>query len=55
MTFTIEKDLLESLLTTATFVEARDAYTGGHAWRAVDSVLRALPRTTIRPHDLRLE
>lgn len=29
----IEREVLESLLTMASFVEARDAYTGGHAWR----------------------
>ena len=33
MTVKIEKEVLESLLTMASFVEARDAYTGGHAWR----------------------
>lgn len=33
MTIKIETEILESLLTMATFVEARDAYTGGHAWR----------------------
>ncbi|MDA3949669.1 MAG: HD domain-containing protein [Spirochaeta sp.] len=33
MTVKIEREVLESLLTMASFVEARDAYTGGHAWR----------------------
>ncbi|MCA1753157.1 MAG: HD domain-containing protein [Spirochaeta sp.] len=33
MTVKIERAVLESLLTMASFVEARDAYTGGHAWR----------------------
>ncbi|MFW5695682.1 MAG: HD domain-containing phosphohydrolase [Alkalispirochaeta sp.] len=33
MAIKIETEILESLLTMATFVEARDAYTGGHAWR----------------------
>jgi putative nucleotidyltransferase with HDIG domain len=29
----LDSSLLESLLTMASFVEARDAYTGGHTWR----------------------
>lgn len=29
----VDRDLLESLLSMATVIEARDAYTGGHTWR----------------------
>jgi len=32
-TVEIDRDLLESLLSMATVIEARDAYTGGHTWR----------------------
>lgn len=33
MNMKIDFALLKSLLTLATVIEARDAYTGGHTWR----------------------
>ena len=33
MKIKMDKNLLESLLSLATVIEARDAYTGGHTWR----------------------
>jgi HD-GYP domain-containing protein (c-di-GMP phosphodiesterase class II) len=33
MKIRLDSNLLESLLTLATVIEARDAYTGGHTWR----------------------
>ena len=33
MKYDIDKNILESLLTLASVIEARDVYTGGHTWR----------------------